>query len=102
VKYNVYLRSKIEFEFQSTEQDHAELAVRLLRLTGVGAEVKKREGRDIWYVRAYTDMLAAGHERLRKALAEVVKEAVARGWIDAGKAEGWLEKLERGRVLMEG
>ena len=102
VKYNVYLRSKIEFEFQSTEQGHAELAVRLLRLTGVGAEVKKREGRDIWYVRAYTDMLAAGHERLRKALAEIVKEAVARGWIDAGKAEGWLEKLERGRVLMEG
>jgi Fe2+ transport system protein FeoA len=23
-------------------------------------------------------------------------------WVDAGKAEGWLEKLERGRVLMEG
>ncbi len=102
VKYNVYLRSKIEFEFQSTERDHAELAVRLLRLTGVGAEVKKREGRDIWYVRAYTDMLAAGHERLRKALADIVKETVARGWIDAGKAERWLEKLERGLTLKEG
>jgi len=47
-------------------------------------------------------MLATGHEKLRKALAEVVREAVARGWVDAGKAEGWLEKLERGRVLMEG
>jgi hypothetical protein len=29
-------------------------------------------------------------------------EAIARGWIDASKAEGWLEKLEEGRVLMEG
>jgi flavin-dependent dehydrogenase len=24
------------------------------------------------------------------------------GWVDAGKAEGWLKELERGRVLMEG
>jgi hypothetical protein len=47
-------------------------------------------------------MLAAGRGELRKALAEVVREAVARGWVDAGKAEGWLEKLERGRVLKEG
>jgi hypothetical protein len=103
VKYNVYLRGDaIELEFHSTDRDRVELAARLLRLAGVSAEVKKREGRDIWYVYASTDMLAAGHERLRKALAEIVKEAVARGWIDAGKAERWLEKLERGRVLMEG
>jgi hypothetical protein len=47
-------------------------------------------------------MLATGRGELRKALAEVVREAVARGWVDAGKAEGWLEKLERGRVSMEG
>ncbi len=47
-------------------------------------------------------MLAAGRGELRKALAEVIREAVARGWVDAGKAEGWLEKLERGRVLKEG
>ncbi len=47
-------------------------------------------------------MLTAGREELRKALAEVVREAVARGWVDAGKAEGWLKKLERGRVLKEG
>jgi hypothetical protein len=47
-------------------------------------------------------VLAAGRGKLRKALAEVVREAVARGWVDAGKAEGWLEKLERGRVLKEG
>jgi hypothetical protein len=47
-------------------------------------------------------MLAAGREELRKALAEVVREAVARGWVYAGKAVGWLEKLERGRVFMEG
>ncbi len=47
-------------------------------------------------------MLTAGREELRKALAEVVREAVARGWVYAGRTEGWLEKLERGRVLKEG
>jgi len=39
---------------------------------------------------------------LRDALAEVVREALARGWIDASKAEGWLEELENGITLMEG
>jgi GNAT superfamily N-acetyltransferase len=47
-------------------------------------------------------MLAAGDEKLRKALAELVREAAARGWIDAGKAKRLLKKLERGRVLKEG
>jgi hypothetical protein len=45
---------------------------------------------------------AAGREELRNALAEIVETARANGWVDADKAEGWLEKLERGRVLMEG
>ncbi len=102
VKYNVYLRDDIELQFASTDRGRAELAARLLRLAGVGAEVKKEGGRDVWYVKAYTDMLAAGGEELRKALAEVVKTAIKNGWVDAGKAEGWLEKLEKGRVLMEG
>jgi hypothetical protein len=53
-------------------------------------------------VEAHTDMLAVGRGELRKALAEIVREAVARGWVGAGKAEGWLEKLEESRVLMEG
>jgi hypothetical protein len=65
-------------------------------------EVKKVGSRDMWYVEATADMLAVGREELRKALAEVVREAVARGWVYAGKAERWLEKLERGRVLKEG
>jgi hypothetical protein len=47
-------------------------------------------------------MLAAGREELRKALAKIVKRAVENGWVDVNKAEGWLEKLERGRALMEG
>jgi len=104
VKYNVYLlKNAIELEFQSTDRSRVELAARLLKLADVGAEVKKREGkREVWYVYAYTDVLAAGREELRKALAKIVREAVARGWIDAGKAERWLEKLEEGRVLKEG
>jgi len=47
-------------------------------------------------------MLAAGREELRKAIAEVVREAVARGWVDEKKAELWLKKLEKGRVLKVG
>ena len=47
-------------------------------------------------------MLAAGREELRKALAEVVRETVARGWVDADKAERWLERLEKGLTLKEG
>jgi hypothetical protein len=79
-----------------------ELAARLLRLAGVGVEVQKEGSKDKWYVRAYTDMLAAGREELRKAIAKIVKTVRDNGWVDASKAERWLEKLERGRVLMEG
>jgi len=105
VKYNVYLRSEdILLQFRSTDRSRVELAARLLRLAGVSAEVKKEgvSDRDKWYVIGYTDMLAAGHEGLRKALAEIVREAVARGWVDEKKAERWLKKLERGLVLKEG
>jgi hypothetical protein len=105
VKYNVYLRGDaIELEFQSTDRSRVELAARLLRLAGVSAEVRKLEvgGRDVRRVRTYTDRLAAGREELRNALAEIVKTARSNGWVEAGKAEGWLEKLERGRVLKEG
>jgi hypothetical protein len=103
IKYNVYLSEKaIELQFHSTDRSRVELAARLLRLAGVNAEVQKESGRDEWRVIASTDMLAAGREELRKALAEIVKKAVEKGWIDAGKAEGWLKKLEEGRVLKEG
>ncbi|MCC6031960.1 MAG: hypothetical protein LM566_03475, partial [Pyrobaculum sp.] len=103
VKYNVYLREKaIELQFHSTDRSRVELAARLLRLAGVVAEVQKAGGRDKWYVYAYTDKLAAGREELRKALADFVREAVKNGLVKAGKAEGWLKKLEEGRVLMEG
>ncbi len=103
VKYNVYLRGDaVELQFRSTDRSRVELAARLLRLVGAGAEVRKEGGRDVWRVRAYTDMLAAGREELRKAIAEIVKRAVENGWVDANKAEGWLEELEEGRVLKEG
>jgi len=104
VKYNVYLHDKVELEFRSTDRGRAELAARLLRLAGVTAEVKKKvEGkRDVWRVIAYTDMLAAGHVELRNAIAEIVRKAIARDWVDEKKAEGWLKKLEGGVTLMEG
>jgi hypothetical protein len=103
VKYNVYLRNdKVELQFASTDRSRVELAARLLKLVGVSAEVKKEGGRDVWYVVATTDKLAAGREELRKALAEIVKVARKNRWIDASKAEGWLEKLKEGRVLREG
>jgi 23S rRNA pseudoU1915 N3-methylase RlmH len=101
VKYNVYPRDKaIELEFQSTDRSRVELAARLLRLVGVNVEVKRVKDEDKWYVKAYTDMLAAGREELRSAVAEVVE--AARKSVGEEKAKRWLEKLEEGRVLMEG
>jgi hypothetical protein len=103
VKYNVYLRrDEIMLQFQSTDRSRVELAAHLLRLAGVGAEVRKVGNRNEWYVVVYTDKLAAGHEKLRKALAEIVKEAMKRNAVNTDTAERWLEKLEEGRVLMEG
>jgi len=99
VKYNVYLRGDaIVLQFRSSDRGRVELAARLLRLAGVTADVKKEGGRDVWYVEATTDMLAAGREELRKALAEFVRTAVK----NEKKAEHWLEKLERGLTLREG
>jgi len=59
-------------------------------------------GRGVWQVWTTTDMLAAGRKELRDALAEIVRKAAENGWVDAGKAERWLEKLERGLTLKEG
>jgi hypothetical protein len=101
VKYNVYLRNKIKLQFQSTNRGRAELAARLLRLAGVSAEVKREGDRDVWQVWATTDKLAAGREELRKAIAELVRRAVKNGWVDAGKAERWLDKLRGGHTLKE-
>jgi hypothetical protein len=89
-------------QFRSADRGRVELAARLPRLAGVSAEVEKAGGRDVWCVEATTDKLAAGREEFRKALAEIVKSARSNGWVDAGMAERWLKKLERGRVLMEG
>jgi hypothetical protein len=104
VKYNVYLRNAVVLEFRSTDRSRVELAARLLRLAGVAAEVRKEEvgGKDVWYVRAATDKLAAGREELRNALAEIVKVARGNGWVDEKKAKRWLEKLEEGLTLREG
>ncbi len=103
IKYNVYLRKKaVMLQFQSTDRSRAELAARLLKLAGVGAEVKKVNNRDEWQVWATTDMLAAGRKELRKALAEIVKAARGNGWVDEEKAKHWLDKLKRGHTVREG
>jgi len=103
VKYNVYLhKDGMLLQFQSTDRSRAELAARLLKHAGVGTEVKKEGGRDVWRVEAATDMLAAGRVELRNALAEIVRKAVENGWVDEKKAEGWLEKLEKGMAVWKG
>ncbi len=103
IKYNVYLREDaIELQFVSTDRSRVELAARLLKFAGVSAEVRKEGGRDKWYIEVTTDMLAAGREELRKALAEIVRTAVENDLVDKKKAERWLEKLERGLTLKEG
>ena len=98
VNYMVYLSEKsIVLLFGSPNPSRAELAARLLKRVGVDAEVTGGGG--VWWVKASTDMLAAGREELRKTLAEIVKTALARGWVDAGRAELWLKKLGGGGVL---
>ncbi len=61
----------------------------------------RKEG-DEWQVVVYTGKLAAGHERLRRALTEIVKAARSNSWVDEKRAERWLKKLEKGRMLKEG
>jgi hypothetical protein len=104
VKYNVYLSNEVKLQFNSTDQGRVELATRLLRLAGVDAEVKKAEvdSKDIWYVEVSTDRLTAGRKELREALVKIVRKAVENGWVEAGKAERWLVKLEKGLTLREG
>jgi hypothetical protein len=103
VKYSVYLRKDhILLQFVSTDRGRVELAARLLKLAGVDAEVTKEGGKDVWYIKATTDMLAAGRKELRDAVRKVVEEALGKGWVDEKKAELWLEKLEKGLTLMEG
>jgi hypothetical protein len=102
VKYNIYLRKDITLEFRSTDRSRVELAARLLKLAGVSAEVKSKGGKDEWQVRAYTDRLAAGHKKLRDALAEIVRAARNNGWINEETADRWLDKLEKGFTLKEG
>ncbi len=103
VEYNVYLRrDDILLRFRSTDRNRAELAAFLLRRAGIDVDVEKEDGRDVWYVEAHTDKLAAGRKELKDALAEIVRRAVENGWVDAGKAERWLKKLEEGLTLKEG
>jgi hypothetical protein len=103
VKYNVYLRGDhILLRFRSTDRGRAELAARLLKLAGINAEVKREGGEGKWYVEATTDKLAVGRRELRDALAEIVRKALAKDWVNAGKAELWLDKLRSGITLREG
>jgi hypothetical protein len=103
VKYNVYLSEKaIKLQFASTDRNRVELAAWLLKLAGVDAEVKKESSRDVWRIDVTTNRLAAGRKELRDALVELIRAAVEKGRVNAGKAEQWLEELERGRVLKEG
>jgi hypothetical protein len=63
----------------------------------------KREGdRDVWYVRATTDRLAAGRRKLRDALAEIVRRAAENGWVNKETTNRWLDKLRSGLTLREG
>jgi len=103
VKYNVYLSvNAIKLHFKSADRSRVELATRLLRLAGVSAEVKREGDRGMWYIEATTDVLAAGRKELRNAIAEIVEAARSNGWVDAGMAERWLERLGRGVVAWKG
>jgi len=46
--------------------------------------------------------LRLGARSLGTSLAEIVKTAHGNGWVEASKAERWLEKLDKGRTMREG
>jgi uncharacterized phage infection (PIP) family protein YhgE len=90
--YDAYLS-----QFRSADGSSAELAARLLRLTGVGAH-KAGDG-GVWRVLATTDKLAAGRKELGDALAEFADaiEKWARGPAKPMRTE--VSKLPRERWL---
>jgi len=102
VKYNVYLsENAVKLQFRSTDRGRGELAARPLKVTGVSAEVKSKGDGDGWYVRASTVVLASVREELRKALAVIIKTALARGWMPERRSDGWRSwrgEWWRGRV----
>ena len=69
------------------------------------AEAKRVGG--WWSVRAFADQLAAGHERLRKAIKAVVEEVLKR-WgefgdlLDKSVVEEWAVKFEKGMPTWRG
>ncbi len=90
VKYNVYLsENAVKLQFRSTDRGRGELAARLLKVTGVNAEVKSKGDGVGWYVRASTVVLAAASEERRKDLAVIIKTALARGWTPERRSDGW-------------
>jgi len=90
-KYNVYLsENAVKLHFRSTDRGRGELAARLLKLTGVSAEAKRRGDGGGWYVVASTVVLAAAREELRKALAVIIKTALAGAWWTPDRrGDGW-------------
>ena len=95
ITYKLYLYNEVKLAFKTRDEQKTELGARLLRLVGVKAEAKKHAD-GMWQVHAYTDGLASASEALRKAVMEVVKEALERGFVDKDKAEHWLKKLQKG------
>jgi hypothetical protein len=90
----VYLGEDVELFFASTNREEVELRTHLLRLTGVETRVRKEGGRDVWYLGATTDQLAAGGEELRRELAKAVKQAREMGLLEGEKRGA--EKFEAG------
>jgi len=95
IAYKLYLYNEVKLVFMTRDEQKTELGACLLRLVGVKAEAKKHAD-GMWHVYATTDVLASASEALRKAVMEVVKEALERGFVDKDKAERWLKKLQKG------
>ena len=95
-EFNVYLGEDVELSLASTNREEDELRAHLLRLAGVETRVRKEGGRDVWYLGATTDQLAAGGEELRRELAKAVRQAREMGLLEEGKARRWIEKFEAG------
>jgi hypothetical protein len=88
----------VELRFDTTDRAEAERRAALLRAVGVSVDVRKRGNRDVWYIVATTNALAAEsvHEAVRRAVAEFLGQCREAGVLAEDTYDRLVKKFERG------
>ncbi len=97
VKFRLYMRrGNATLRFGTTNKSRAELAAQLLKKVGVDVEVYRNK--EVWHMFASLKRLADADKALKEAVVASIKTAAERGWIDAGRAQRWIAKIECTRI----